>query len=428
MFARFITLSDMTAESSDNRFTDALRNRDIRLFLGSTAFFTLASRALAVVIAFQIYKITQSAMSLGWLGLIEAIPAISLSPFGGYIADRFNRQRIILVTRGASCLCAFGLVGFSIWESSVSLYGLYGMIFLAGVARGFADPANSAFEAQIVPQKLTVNASSWISSTWLGCSVIGPAAIGFIFDGIGASGSYLVITGSFAISWALTFAIPHKIQLQPDTHEPVFASIKTGWHYLFRNQPLWTAMVLDLFAVFFGGAIILLPVYASDILHVGAKGLGLLNAAPSLGAMLIMLNAARKPPIERAGRNLLWSITGFGLCMIAFAFSRNFILSMAALFFSGIFDGISMIIRRSMVRLLSPEHLRGRIAAANFIFICASNELGAFESGMGAAWLGAVPCVAAGGVATLAIVAGMALFAKQLRGLRFDLATMERKM
>lgn len=417
----------MSSQNKHRDFRDALRVADIRLFIGSVGFFTLASRALAVVIGFQIYNITHSALSLGWLGLVEAIPAISIAPFGGYVADHFNRRKIILVTRATSCICTLALAVIS-WEThSKSLPGLYAMIFLAGVARGFADPANTAFEAQIVPKHLTVNASSWISSTWISCSVIGPAAIGFIFDAFGASGSYLIITGSFVLSWIFTAAIPPKPQTMPRIKESLIKSIGTGWRFLFRTQPLWTAMALDLFSVFFGGAIILLPIYASDILHIGAKGLGLLNAAPSLGALIMTLIATHHPPIERAGRNLLLAIAGFGVSIIIFAFSKNFPLSIAALFFSGVFDGVSMVIRRSMTRLLSPDELRGRIAAANWIFICASNELGAFESGMVAAWIGTIPCVAVGGMITLGIVALTAGVAKQLRNLHFDIHTLEQK-
>jgi MFS family permease len=417
----------MTNQNKPHDFRDALKVADIRLFIGSVGFFTLASRALAVVIGFQIYKITHNPLSLGWLGLVEAIPAISIAPFGGYVADHVNRRTIILITRAASCLCTLILAIIS-WETHLtSLLGLYAMIFLAGVARGFADPANTAFEAQVVPKHLTVNASSWISSTWISCSVIGPAAIGFIFDAWGAPGAYLIITGSFILSWIFTAIIPPKPMPRVEKKESMFKSIGQGWSFVFKTQPLWAAMTLDLFSVFFGGAIILLPIYANDILHVGAKGLGLLNAAPSLGALIITLIATRHPPIERAGRNLLLSITGFGMSIIIFAFSKNFLLSMSALFFSGVFDGISMVIRRSMVRLLSPDALRGRIASANWIFVCASNELGAFESGMLAAWIGTVPCVAAGGVITLGIVALTAGIAKQLRNLSFDIHTLEQK-
>lgn len=417
----------MSTQHQGQHFARALKIADIRFFIGSIGFFTLASRALAVVIGFQIYQITRSPLSLGWLGLVEAIPALSLVLFGGYVADHFNRRKILLITRAASVLCAVALAFLSLESSATPLIGLYAVIFLAGIARGFADPANTAFEAQVVPKPLTVNAGSWIASTWISSSVIGPAIIGFVFDAWGAVGSYLVITAGFLISWLCTAAIPPKVQHIPKKSQPVWKGIRMGLHFVFTHQPLVAALALDLFAVFFGGAIALLPVYADDILGVGARGLGLLNAAPSLGALLLTLAATRHPPIARAGRNLLLVVAGFGVSIIVFAFSKNFFLSLIALFFSGAFDGISMVIRRSMVRLLSPDELRGRIAAANWIFVCSSNELGAFESGLVAAWIGTVPCVALGGGITLVVVALTAALAKQLRGLRFDLGTMEQR-
>lgn len=405
---------------------DALKSADIRLFIFSLGFFTLASRALAVIIGFQIYRLTHSALALGWLGLVEAIPAMSLVFFGGHVADHFDRKRILLITRASSFLCAIGLAFLSWKGGPGSLSGLYVVIFLAGVARGFADPANAAFEAQIVPRHLTVNASSWITSSWISCSVLGPAAIGFIFDAWGPVGSYLAITGAFVLSWIFTLAIPPRPMPPLERQESVLKSIGIGWRFVFKNQPLFAAMSLDLLAILFGGAVALLPIFADDILHVGAGGLGLLNAASSLGAVVMTLLATRYPPIGHPGRNLLLVVTGFGFSIIVFAFSKNFWLSMGALFFSGIFDGVSVVIRRSLMRLLSPNHLRGRVAAANLIFICASNELGAFESGMLASLIGTIPCVTVGGVLTLAVAALTAVFAKQLRELRFDPATLER--
>ena len=415
----------MSNKHHPHKFNEALKIADIRLFIAAIGSFSLASRALAVVIGFQIYKITHAPLALGWLGLIEAIPAIGIAPFGGYVADHFSRKKILIITRTASFICSLIMFALSLENGKESLPGLYAAIFLAGVARGFADPANTAFEAQVVPKRLTVNASSWISSTWIACSVAGPAAIGFIFDAWGAAVSYLLISAAFLLSMFCTTAITPQTRPMPKKREPLFKSIGIGWRFVMRSQVLLSAMALDLFAVFFGGAIALLPVYAEDILRVGAKGLGLLNAAPSLGAMLITLAATHRPPIARAGKNLLLAITGFGISILVFAFSKNFWLSMTALFFSGVFDGINVVIRRSIIRLLSPDELRGRIAAVNWIFICASNELGAFESGMGAALIGTVPCVALGGAATLAIVGITAAFAAKLRGLRFDIHTME---
>lgn len=416
----------MPSKISSHHFAAALKIPDIRFFIGSVGFFTLGSRALAVVIGFQIYKITHSAMALGWLGLVEAIPALSLVLIGGYVADHFSRRKILLITRGASCVCALTLAALSMQSHSHSLIGLYSVIFAAGIARGFADPANTAFEAQVVPKTMTANASSWIGSSWLGCSIIGAGIIGFVFDAWGAYGSYILITGFFILSWMSTLAIGPKPQVMPEHKEPLLKSISMGWRFVLSHQPLWGAMTLDLIAVLFGGVIAILPIYASDILHVGAKGLGLLNAATSLGALSMMLYAAKHPPIAKAGRNLLLTVAGFGLSILIFGFSKNFVLSLAALALSGAFDGISMVIRRSMVRLLSPDDMRGRISAVSWIFICSSNELGAFESGMVAAWIGAIPCVAVGGVVTLAVVGLTSCIAPQLRRLRFDPHTMER--
>jgi len=416
----------MPSKISSDHFTSALKNPDILYWIGSVGFFTLGSRALAVVIGFQIYKITHSALCLGWLGLVEAIPALSLVLIGGYVADHFNRRKILLITRASSCICALALAALSSQSYAHTLLGLYSVIFAAGIARGFADPANTAFEAQVVPKSMTVNASSWIGSVWVGASIIGPAIIGFVFASFGAYGSYLLITGFFILSWFSTLAIGPKPQVMPQQKEPFLKSVSMGWGFVMGHQPLWGAMALDLIAVLFGGVIALLPIYASDILRVGPQGLGLLNAATSVGALGSMLYATKHPPIARAGRNLLLTVAGFGLSILVFGFSKNFLLSLAALALSGVFDGISMVIRRSMVRLLSPDDMRGRISAVSWVFICSSNELGAFESGMVAAWLGTIPCVAVGGVVTLAVVGLTACIAPQLRKLRFDPQTMER--
>ena len=416
----------MPSKISTHHFADALKNRDIRLFISSVGFFTLGSKALAVVIGFQIYKITHSALCLGWLGLIEAIPALSLVLIGGYVADHFNRRKILLITRASSCACALALAMLSTQSYSHSLIGLYAVVFAAGIARGFADPANSAFEAQVVPKSITVNGSSWIGSVWVGCSVLGPGIIGFVFEAWGTYGSYLLITLFFVLSWISTLIIGPKAQVMPQNKEPILKSISSGWRFVLSHQPLWGAMALDLIAVLFGGVIALLPIFATDILHVGARGLGLLNAASSVGALCTMLYATQHPPIAKAGRNLLLTVAGFGISILIFCFSKNFLLSLAALAFSGIFDGISMVIRRSMVRLLSPDDMRGRISAVSWIFVCSSNELGAFESGMMAAWLGTIPSVAVGGAVTLLVVAVTAVMAPQLRQLRFDAKTMER--
>ncbi len=415
----------MTQRHAGPHFTDALKIAEVRWFLGAVASFTVAGRALMVIIGYQVYRLTHDPAALGWLGLVEAIPAISLVLIGGHVADHINRRHILLVTRAVSTVCALALAVLSWRGHAAVLPGLYAVIFLAGIARGFADPANTAFEAQIVPKHLTVNASSWISSTWISCAVLGPTIIGFVFDARGAAPCYLFSAAGFAGSWLCTAAIAPKPSPVQAHREPLLKSVTIGWRFVFSNPALAGALALDLFAVLFGGMVALLPVYADDILHVGGKGVGLLNAAAASGALMITLLATHRPPIARAGRNLLLAVGGFGISVLVFAFSTSFWLSMAALWCSGACDGVSMVIRRSMVRLLSPDHLRGRIAAANWVFISASNELGAFESGMVAAWIGAVPCVAVGGLITLGVVALTSVAAPKLRRLRFDVRTLE---
>ena len=416
----------MATNSSPQYFLAALKIREIRYFIGSTAFFTLANRAVAVIIGFQIYQLTRSALALGILGLIEAIPAISLSLFGGYAADRFERRNILLITRAVSIICAILLGLISLYLGAGKILALYAVIFIVGIARGFSDPASTAFEAQVVPKELTVNAASWIASTWLSCSVIGPALVGFSYDYFGGAKTYFILAGVFVLSWFCTARITPKPHPQIARGESIFKSISLGLKFVFKEQVLIGSMSLDLFAVLFGGAIALLPIFATDILHVGVKGLGILNAAPAAGSLLIMLWSTRHPPIKHAGRNLFLCVTGFGISILVFAFSKNFILSLLALMLSGIFDGVSMIIRRSIVRLLSPDHMRGRISAVSWIFIGASNELGAFESGLLAHFIGTIPCVAVGGGITLFVVAVTFLLAPKLRSLGFNPRGLER--
>jgi MFS family permease len=395
----------------------ALKNANIRWAATGAAFFTFGNRALGIVIAFQIYQLTHSALALGWLGLAEAIPAIIVAPFGGHVADNYNRQRIIKTTRAICFICALALAVISGEVAHYSVILLYVLIFIFGFARGFTDPAMTAFEAQIVPKGLIINAASWFGSISIGSSICGQAASGFIFAGFGATVSYLMIACCFLVSFLCVIAITPEAQIMPAINERVVESIKIGWRALYKIQPLFAAMALDMIAVLFGGMTILLPVFANDILKIGAGGYGLLNATISLGALAAMVLAMTHSPIKKAGRNILFCVAAFGLCIIVFAFSKILWLSIIMLFLSGFFDGISMIIRRAMTRMLSPDQLRGRIAAANSIFITASNELGAFESGMLAALIGTIPCVALGGMVTLIVVAVTAKYDGQLRRL-----------
>lgn len=395
----------------------SLRLPEFRYLLASIALSTIAGRALALVVGYHVYELTNDPLAIAWLGLVEVIPAVSLALFGGHVADRNDRRRIVLVTTAASVFCAALFVPLSMHAESLGVLPLYGVIFLAGIARGFADPAASAFEAQVVPRELYVNASAWLSSMWQGCAIVGPAVGGFVYYLIGDTRTYAGIALLFALSWVFIWLIARKPIPERVEGESIFTSIAVGLRFVFGNQVLVGSMALDLFAVLFGGAMALLPIFAKDILHVGARGAGLMSAAPSAGALVVMLWSTYRPPIRRAGWNLILAVAGFGFSMIVFALSENFWISLVALAFSGMFDGVSVVIRKSILRILSPDHMRGRISAVGSIFISSSNELGAFESGVTAKLLGTVRSVWIGGVVTIAVVALAAASFPKLRRL-----------
>lgn len=391
-----------------------------RLFV-SNAFTTLGYRALTLVIGYQVYELTSSTLDLGMLGLVEAIPAISLALFGGHVADRADRRNILVYTLTVLTICAGGFAAISSMElAHHQLWLLYAVVFVAGIARGFGEPASAAIEAEVVPRELYVNASAWMASSWLSCAVIGPVIGGICYGLAGPVATYLLITLFFACAWRAAVGISSKPSHQPPAGESIWQSIAIGVKYVAGNQILVGSMALDLFAVLFGGAMALLPVFANDILHVGPIGLGFLNAAPSAGAFATMIWATRHPPLRHAGRTLLISVFAFGITMIAFALSTNYVLSMIMLTLSGVFDGISVVIRRAILRLESPDHLRGRIASVSMIFIGSSNEIGAFESGLAASLLGTVPSVWMGGIVTLLVVGLTAWKAPKLRRMHIE--------
>lgn len=408
---------DPNPESHVSGTRKVLRLREFRFLLGSSAFSTLAGRSLVVVLGYQIYKRTGDPLALGLLGLVEAIPALSLFLIGGYVADRNERRKIVLITQSASILCAFLFALLSTDERHASVPALYSVVFLIGIARSFADPALTAFRAQIIPRPLFVNGSAVISSVWLSCAIAGPALGGIAIDLIGIQNTYLVIAALYAGALVCIAFIAPKPKPEVPEGEPILKSIALGVRYVVRHQILVGSMALDLFAVLFGGTIALLPIFATDILKVGARGLGFLEAATSVGALLATIWTIQYPPARRAGPLLLLCVAGFGVSIILFAFSKNFYLSLAALVASGVFDGVSMVIRSSILLTFSPENMRGRIASVNMIFISASNELGAFESGVAAKLLGTIRAVWAGGLLTLFVVAVTAYKAPRLRRL-----------
>jgi MFS family permease len=403
------------------------RERDFRFFFVALACQTLANRALVVVVGFTIYELTNSTLAIGYLGLIEAIPSIGLALYGGHVADRKERRSIMRVTLGLLTVSGAALAALTGYNSGhAGLVSVYAIMFVVGLARGFGEPAAAALEAQIVPRRLLIQSATLMSGCWMTSAILGPLLAGSTFgylNNLGYSGAAWTmswIAALYFVGWCMISQVGPRPLPKPKTEEPIWDSVVAGARYVWHDQVLLGSMALDLFAVLFGGAIALLPVFAKDILHVGPEELGILAAAPTTGALLTMVWSARSPPVKHAGRNFLWSVAGFGVVMIVFALSTNFYLSIAMLFLSGVFDGVSVVIRRSIMRLMSPDHLRGRIASVSMIFIGSSNELGALESGLAAAWLGTERSVWMGGCVTLLVVAAAYVLAPKLRTLSLD--------
>jgi MFS family permease len=398
---------------------ELLRLPEFRALFAARGLAALGLSAIATVVAFQTYEVTGDPLALGLLGLVEAIPALGLMLFGGHVADRRDRRSIILLTGVALIVGAMALAWLSLDAQNVALGGVLAVVFLIGVAAGFERPAMTAFEAQVIPIDQATRGASLMSSAWTGAAIIGPALGGIAIAVIGIPATYLVIAILLAASVGCVTRIARKPMPAPQAGEGVVASLAGGVRYVLGHQVLLGTMALDLFAVFFGGAIAMLPVFAADILHVGPVGLGVLRTVPAVGALLSMIATARIPPKRRAGPILLTCVAIFGVSMVVFGLSTTFLLSLAALFVAGLADGVSVVIRSVIVRVESPEAMRGRIASVNHVFIGASNELGAFESGVAAKLLGVVPSIVVGGFVTLGVVAAVAVLAPQVR--RLDL-------
>jgi MFS family permease len=385
----------------------ALRYPEFRRLTFATFLITGAILMQEVVLGYEVYLMTRDPLALGLVGLVEAVPFIALALFGGHLADRRERLTLMRWSMGAIMLGSVALAALltpavrATLSTAAQLAAIFGTVFLLGLARGIYSPAASSLKAFLVPRELYPNSSAWISSFWQAGAVGGPAAAGFGYAAFGLSGTLWVVAGMFAVAILLQRGIAPRPAL-PSTGEGLWQSLREGLAYVYRTKPILYAITLDMVSVFFGGVVAILPVFAEDILRVGPEGLGVLRSAPAVGALLVMFVCAYYPPTERAWRNLLLSVVGFGLATLVFAVSGHFLLSVAMLFFVGAFDSISVIIRQTLLQALPPDHLRGRVVSVNSIFVTTSNELGAFESGVAAKLLGVVPSVLFGGAMTLA--------------------------
>lgn len=401
----------------------ALRYREFNIFLMVRFAMVFAWSMQFIVIEWQVYSLTKDPLSLGIIGLMEVIPAVGSALFAGHIVDQREKRNLLMCCIGGFSMVSLGLFLLSWpglenhWPGQRILYCIYALVFFGGFVRAFLGPTIFSLIALIVPRKIYPNAATWSSSTWQLAVVLGPALAGFSIGWIGVHWSMCLIFFFSLLALIILTRIPKKPILNPKLGEPVFQSLREGLRFVFSNKAIFGVLTLDMVAVLFGGAVALLPVYAQDILHVGSEGFGVLRAAPAVGASLTLLISTRFPLHRKAGKKLLWAVSGFGLCIIGFGISNIFWLSVLALFASGALDGVSMIIRQTILQLRTPDPMRGRVASVNSMFVGSSNELGAFESGLAAKLLGTVTAVVFGGCMTLLTTATTALASPSFRKL-----------
>ena len=388
----------------------ALRFKEFNFFLVIRFILVFGWSMQFIIVEWEVYSLTKDPLSLGLIGLVEVIPAISTALFAGHIVDQREKKMLFV-----QCITAFLLVAigyyfitspyvYENYENSEILIGIYILVFTGGFVRAFIGPTIFSLVALIVPKRVYPNAATWSSSTWQLAVVLGPAFAGFSIAWIGVHNSMGIVLGAIIIGLFLIGFIKKKPILNPKIGEPIFQSLKAGLNFVYKTKSILVALTLDMVAVLFGGAIALLPIYAQDILNVGSEGFGILRAAPAVGSVLMMVASAHIPLTRNAGKKLLFAIFCFGISIIVFGVSDIFWLSVFALFMYGLTDGVSMIIRQTILQLKTPDEFRGRVASVNSIFVGSSNELGAFESGATAKLMGTVPAVVFGGVMTILTV------------------------
>ena len=392
----------------------AFRYPNFRFFLAYRVLSVLSSEMLAVAVGWQVYELTHRPLDLGLVGLAQFLPGFLLFLVAGHAADRIPRRSILLACMGAFSLASLLLLIFSI-HGIQQVYPIYVVLLLNGAARAFSQPATQALLPTLVDEKHFANAVAWSASMFRTANIVGPIVGGLVY---GFSNSPVPVYALAVIAYLAALLMTARMQIKTAARPRMPASVAMvleGFRYLWSNKLILGAISLDLFAVLLGGAVALLPVYASEILKVGAVGLGILRCAPGAGAVLTAVALAHRPLGRRQGEIMLWCVFGFGVFTIVFGVSHNIVVSLIALALTGAFDMVSVVVRSTMVQLGTPDHMRGRVSAVNAVFIGASNEVGQFESGITAQWFGTVPAVILGGVGTLIVVALWARFFPELR-------------
>ena len=390
-----------------------LRNRDLALYLVGRLVSSLGQQMLTVAVGWDLYERTRSALALGLVGLVQMVPMFLFTLPAGHVADNHDRKRIIIFMTSIIACASIALTLISVARAHV--FWIYFCLFASGTARTFVWPASSAFMPQLVSRKQFSQAVTWSSGSFQLSSVIGPAAGGALIALFGHAAAVYAANAVAAIICLTLIGLVRHTHVVAAKEPMTASSLIAGFKFVFANRIILGTITLDLFAVLLGGATALLPVYAKDILHVGPSGLGFLQAALPLGSLLCALVLAHRPPMQHAGRTLLWAVTIFGLATIAFGFSRQFWSSFLMLFVCGAVDNISVVVRHTLVQLLTPDEKRGRVSAVNSLFIGTSNELGGFESGIVAHWFGPVFSVVSGGVGTILVVIAVALMWPEIR-------------
>ncbi len=392
---------------------------------------TFAIQMQNVITGWFLYNLTKDPFILGMVGLAEALPALLSALFAGNIVDKYDKRKVLMLSFCVYTLCGLGFAFLSshyaggILEDKGIVYGFYIVSMVLGLARSFAAPASFSILSYIFPKSMMPKVSPLSSTAWQIGAIMGPAIGGFLYAMTDAPTSSLVVC--FFMFCSVLFSSflkpkPPYASISTDIQGTI-ERIKEGLRYVFQNKIILSAMSLDLFAVLFGGAVALLPVFASEILHVGSLELGWMRAAPSIGAAIFLLVLSIKPPETRTGLKLLFSVAAFGLCMIGFSFSTHLWLSLVLLCAGGAFDAVSVVIRGTILQMYTPDHMRGRVSAVNTMFIGSSNEIGAFESGTAARLLGTAPSVLFGGTMTLLVVAFVSYYAPSLRKLELKIRT-----
>lgn len=403
----------------------AIRIPEYRHLMLGRFIFIMGLRMMGTLVGWWVYELTNDPFAIGLIGLSEVIPAVSLSLYAGHIIDISEKRKLLLRGVALYFSCALVLLGLSTHYTTTQLsnhwiaFSIYIVIFFTGIFRAFTGPAFGTMVASIVPKELLQNATTWNQGTWLTASVTGHASVGFLIAGIGNTGSLAII----CILVLLGFGFMYQLKPKPALNEPggkkTIDSVKEGLTFVFKTKELLGTLTLDLFAVLFGGAVAMIPVFAKDILKVGAIGFGWLNAAADIGSIIIIIILTLSPIHTKHGKKLLLAVGGFGVCIIIFALSKIFWLSFAVLLLSGILDGISMVIRGTILQLKTPAHMRGRVMSVNSMFINSSNELGQFESGVAAKLMGVIPSVVFGGCMTVFVVISTWIKAPGLRKMEY---------